>query len=444
MRNGNGFRQKNGPFNEPPQPNAWRILEKNPIQRNENIERRPILRNEKIERGPILRNENVERKPNQQKTVNAVVSNTVNTVINSHQIPTTSQVQNEVGELVNLAHKVNVAERLKKQKESEANVATEADILKRMLGVGQMLKAPNPSAVYLPSVQPPNNTQQLDLNSLFGKAAINDQGSILPNPASLPKPPTAWQQKTKDKERIFLPHPLPQQQQQQPPQPQPSSHPQPHQQPQPPQQQPPFFPNNHPMMGPSLQYHPQYFPQQHQNMPPMNMMPYQQQMMSPMYRHPMFIPNQNYQMQMMHHGAHMVPGPQPFMQAPHHIRMSGPPPHFDGGLQKDPSPIMHSSPEGPQKLKTMSGTASAFIPLQAARKNTKTLKSNLVRKVASNDETNKDLNSDKPTEDDSKQVEVNPLKSNLVRKAAAKATDNDSNLDKQTENSKQAEVFHHF
>lgn len=328
-----------------------------------------------------------------------LVANNANA--SSNQIPTVSQTPKEVGELVNLAHKVNIAERLKKQKEVEVNVATEADILKRMLGVGQNQKTQNPSTIHQPSVQPPNNAQSLDLNSLFGKANLNDQGTILPNPASLPKPPTAWQQKSKDKEPMFSPHPVPSQQQQQQ-----------QNQPQQPQSQAPFFPNNHlmNMMGQSLQYHPQLFPQQsHPNMPPppMNMMPpppYQQHMMPPpMYRPPMFIPSQNYQMQMMHQG-HMVPPSQPFMQAPHHIRMQGPPPHFDG-MQTNPSPVMHSSPEGPQKLKTMSGTASAFIPLQAARKITKSTKSNS-NKVAANDVMSSESNSDKPTEDSSKHVEV--------------------------------------
>lgn len=314
-----------------------------------------------------------------------------NVDVSSNEMPTTKQAPKEVGELVNLAHKVNIAERLKKQKENE--VATEADILKKMLRVGQ-----NSTIIAEPTAQPLNNAQPIDLNSLFGKASISDQGPIFPNPANLPKPPKSWQQKSKDKEPVFASPIRPQQQ------------PLPQHQPQPlPQSQPPFFPNNHMMnvMGQSLQYRPQFFPQQqhqHPNMPP-NMMPYQQHMMSPMYRPPpqMFIPSQNYPMQMMHQG-HMMPSSQPFMQAPHHIRMQGPPPHFDG-MQSNPSPVMHSSPEGPQKLKTMSGTASAFIPLQAARKNIKSSK-NSSNKTAANDFMNNETILDKPTEDDSKHIEV--------------------------------------
>lgn len=372
--NGNGPRQKNGTVNETPPPNAWRVIDKK----------------------PILRNENIERKPVEQKS-NPILVNNVKSNLN--------QVSDGSGELINLAHKVNIAERLKKQKENETIVATEDDILKKLLGVdpNKLAQATTSQSILSPKSFPSmNNTQKIDLNSLFGKTNLNDLGSNLPNPSSLPKPPTEWQwrQKSTDKEPIFLPHPSSSQQQQQ-------------------QQQLPLqslFPNNQPnqplsVMNQQMHYPPQYFPQQYPNMapppPPMNMMPFQQPMMPPhMYRPPMYIPSQNYPMPMIHprHPAHhMLPGPQPFMQAPHQIRMSTPAPHFDG-LHNSPIPVMHSSPEGPQKLKTKSGTASAFIPLQAARKNTK-LKAN-VHKKGSNEITTKDANSDKPLEDDSKQMEV--------------------------------------
>lgn len=388
--NGNISRQKNGPKNEPSLPNAWRTPDKRTIQQNENIERKSI-----------------ERK------TNPVSNNDTNL----------NQASNEVGELVNLAHKVNIAERLKKQKEIEPTVpvTTEDDVLKKMLGVVERSNNTDgknqltaPSNIMSPMKQP-DNTQQIDLNSLFGKVNITELRSNLPNPSSLPKPPTSW---TKNSESMFPPHPSALHLQSQPPQLQQQQfHHHQHQ-----QQQQQHFINNQQMnlIGQPMPYSPQFFPHQFPNMPPhaMNMMPYQHPMM-PMYPHPMFIPNQNYPMPMMHPqhpghpGHHMMS--QPFMQSPTHHMMPGPPlppppppsaSYFDG-MQNNPIPAKHNSPEGPQKLKsTLSGAASAFIPLQAARKNMK-LKMNLFKDDDNNATTSpQDSNLDKSSEEDIKPIEV--------------------------------------
>lgn len=379
--NGNGLRQKNGTINEPPPPNAWRILDRKPIQSN-NIS---------------------DEKTNALKSNNFIENN-----INS------SPVAGAV-ELVNLAHKVNIAERLKRQKEKETKISTEEDILKKMLGVGQN----KPFQMDSKPFQFSNNSQQVDLNTLFGNANLNDLNSSLPSPSSLPKPPPAWHQRTKtnkEQQPTFLPpqFPLQQTQQQQQLQQQQLQFPLHQQQSQMLQQQ---FPNSHPMnmVGPSLQY----FPHAHSNMAlPLNqypMMPYNTPLQQPhlppqMYQRPemLFYGNQNFQMPMMPQGSHpMMPGPQPFMNASHQMRMSTP--YFDGpSNHMGPPPVMHSSPEGPQKLKTISGTASAFIPLQAARKGIKG-KANVNNVQAPNDSTKNDTNLDKTNENASEIVQVNIL-----------------------------------
>lgn len=365
------MRQKNGIANEPPQPqpqppNAWRILERKPAN-----DKKPI-----------------ESKPN-----NVDVS--------------TNHRTNESAELVNLAHKVNIAERLKKQKENENKnqskpIHTEEDLLKKMLGVGQPKQAPK-NQLAAPIF--PNNTQKVDLQSLFASANLNDTAnslpnpSNLPNPSSLPKPPSAWHQKPKHQEQPqFFPTapPQPQQHQQQ----------QNHMQNQMQLFQSQFV-NNHAMgmVGPPLQHRGQFFPHPHMNIGPPQCAPMMPQFHQPQphYMPQMFPPPDmffppNYPM-------HMAPGHQPFMQAPHHMPRMPPPPQFDG-MQYGPPPVMHHSPEGPQKLKTKSGTTSAFIPLQAARKNVKgKFNSNNIQ--AASDVTKKDDDLDKPKEDESQHVQVN-------------------------------------
>lgn len=375
--NGNGLRQKNGTINEPAPPNAWRNLDRKPIQSN-NI--------------------------SEEKT-NAVKSN--NFTENS-----TNSSPSAGFELVNLAHKVNVAERLKRQKEKEAKMPTEEDMLKKLLGVGQNKSVQSESK----PLQFPNNSQQVDLNKLFGKANLNEFSnsvpcpSNLPCPSSLPKPPTAWHQRSKannEQQPPFMPTQFPLQQQQQFPL---------HQQQ--PQMLQPQFPNSHPMnmLGPSLQY----FPHAHSNMPmPLNqypMMPFNTPLQQPhlppqMYhQHPemLFYGNQNFPMPMMPQGTHpMMPGPQPYMNASHQLRMSMP--YFDGPPNRgNPPPAMQTSPEGPQKLKPKTGSASAFIPLQAARKSVKG-KSNVTNAQASNDSNKNDTNLEKTNEKTSEIVQVKCL-----------------------------------
>lgn len=345
---GSGLRQKNGTINEPPPPNAWRILDKKINQPNNISDGKTI----------VVRTDD----PNANKT--------------------NSSASGEVVELVNLAHKVNIAERLKRQKEKEAKISTEEDILKKMLGVGQNKSVQMDSK----TVQYPNHTQKVDLNTLFGKANLNELSDILPSPSSLPKPPPAWHQRStpntpNTEQTTFLP-PQFQQQQQQQHQPQQWQFPLHQQQQQ--QQQPllqPQFHNNHPMNAPLMQ---PFFPHPRPNMQlPLSqysMMPFTAPSQRPhlppqMFQHPemVFYGNQNFQMPMMTQGSHMMTGPPPFMNASHQMRMSTP--HvvdFDGPPNRTgPPPVLHHSPEGPQKLKTKSGTASAFIPLQAARKGIK-------------------------------------------------------------------------
>lgn len=358
--NGNGLRQRNGTINEPPPPNAWRI-----------------------DRKPLLSNNISDEKPKAVKS-NNFVENSLNSSPSAGAI-----------ELVNLAHKVNIAERLKRQKEKEIKIPTEEEMLKKMLGVGQNKSVQMDSKPF----QFPNNSQQVDLNTLFGKANLTEfnnslpSPSNLPSPSSLPKPPPAWHQRSKtnkEQQPTFLPTQFPLQQPQQ--QRQFPLH----------QQQPqllqPQFPNSHPMnmVGPSLQY----FPPMPLNQYPM--MPYTTPMQQPhlppqMYQHPdmLFYGNQNFPMSMMPQGSHpMMPGPQPFMNASHQMRMSMP--YFDGPPNRvNPPPVMHSSPEGPQKLKTKSGTASAFIPLQAARKGVKGKSTVTNNTQAPNDSSKNDTNLDK-------------------------------------------------
>lgn len=367
--NGNGLRQKNGTVTEQqPPPNAWRILD---------------------------RKANPDDKTN-TPTLSQLLANNTN-----------SSPSGEAAELVNLAHKVNIAERLKRQKEKEkdkekeAKIPTEEDVLKKMLGVGLN----KPAKIDSNTVQFPNNTQKVDLNTLFGKANLNEFNSALPSLSDLPKPPLAWhmgsqsnqeQQQPPDFFPTRIPpnqqqmqFPLYQQQQQQ-------HHHQ--QQPQPLLQ--PQFPNNAPM---NMMDH--YFGPYHPNMPlplaqyPMmqfNTPPQQQYFPQQMYQRPPDMPyfgNQNYPMPMMPQGPHcMLPqAPPPFMNASQQIRMSMP--YYDGPANRGPPPATHKSPEGPQKLKTRTGSASAFIPLQAARKVVKG-KSSAAITQSSNDSTNNDRNAE--------------------------------------------------
>lgn len=82
--------------------------------------------------------------------------------------------------------------------------------------------------------------------------------------------------------------------------------------------------------------------------------------------------------------------------------MQGAPQHqFDGNRQSNPPYVMHSSPEGPQKLKPKNGTSSAFIPLQAARKGVK------AKSTANNDSAKKEENLDISKEEEPQPVQVN-------------------------------------
>lgn len=248
-------------------------------------------------------------------------------------------------ELINLADKVNERERNLRA----PTIATEEDVLKKILGLSQ--SKPNPVNHLVSEVknEVSNDSQRIDLNSLFGRAEskANEPQNGLPLLSSLPKPPTAWQQKAHNKETKKNAHQAPLHQM--------PSHPQ--------------FPSNIPMNMGHQMHHQPYFPLPNM-MPAMNM-PFHQQHAMPYHRQPMmFRPGPNYPML-------VIPGPQPFIQVPQHIRMSGPPlsgpPQFDGQHRHQHSPhhgILHS-PEGPQKLKTKNGSSSAFIPLQAARKNIK-------------------------------------------------------------------------
>ena len=99
----------------------------------------------------------------------------------------------------------------------------------------------------------------------------------------------------------------------------------------------------------------------------------------------------------------VIPGPPPFINVqPQHIRMQGLPQHqFDGNRQSNQHYVMHSSPEGPQKLKPKNGTSSAFIPLQAARKGVK------AKSTVNNDSAKKEENLDNSKEEEPQPVQVN-------------------------------------
>lgn len=388
--NGNNLRQKNGTINEPSPPNAWRILDRKPNPPN-NI---PDDKAHTPKLSQLLAN-NASASPSAEPT-----------------------------ELVNLAHKVNIAERLKRQKEKQkdeevkvvTDFQTEEDILKKLLGVGQSKPAQTDSKPVLF----PNNTQQVDLNALFGKANLNEMNKSLPSLADLPKPPSAWHQRSnaksnKEQQPAFLPPmrlPLHQQQMQFPMYQQ-------HQQQHPQQQhQPQFMPpqfSNNPSMN---MIHDPYLAHPHSNIPlqvaqypmmtfnrppqqPYNTPPQQPPFLPPQMYHPP-IYGQSYPMPLIPHG------PPPFMNTAHQIRMSMP--YFDGspnrgGMGPQPAPVMHKSPEGPQKLKTKTGAASAFIPLQAARKVVKG-KSNDANTQPPNDSTNNDTSVYKANDETPEIVEV--------------------------------------
>lgn len=316
--NANGARQRNGIVNDAPPPpiNSWRVLDRKPIERKEN--------------SFVV------------KEVKEVSAN------------------EEPRELVNLASMLNKAKIDKKPKVDSKNIVSEVDVLKKMLGLGQPMFMANKSSQDIK-----NDLQKIDLNSLFNKqtSIVNDVEKNLPDLSSLPKPPAAWHQKPpKNVQPTAIPAP-------------PSQH----------RQSQPQFPNNMAMnIGAPPMYQPQFFPPpppQHANMapsmnqsmnlpfiPPMHAAPH-------LYRQPTFVPGTNFPLQMMGPGP-IIPGPQPFIQVPHqmphHMQMAGPRPGtYVDWMSGKVMGIPHHSPEGPQKLKPKNGTSSAFIPLQAARKNVK-------------------------------------------------------------------------
>lgn len=251
---------------------------------------------------------------------------------------------------------------------SSKNVVTEEDVLKKMLGLGQIKS----NAVNQTPQTVMDAPQKIDLNTLFAKQPANnvhDAEGNLPNLSSLPKPPAAWHQKSKNVHQAAMQAPPSHQIQAQ----QIQSH-------------PPYLNNMSMNMGAPLMYPPHYFPPQHPNMSNMGQsmnIPYAPQHMTPhMFRPPAFVPGSNYPMPpMMGHGP--VPGPPGFIQVPHHVRMAGPRPGtYVDWMSGQVMSIPHHSPEGPQKLKPKNGTSSAFIPLQAARKGVKS-KSNA--NIATND-----------------------------------------------------------
>lgn len=319
-------RQRNGVVNEQPPPNAWRVSERKPAERREKHVPNEVKSNT-VE--PPIAWRVLERKP-----------------IERNEIVATNEPPTREFELVNLADQVNQRERQLR------SVPTEEDVLKQMLGLGQnkspiVNKVPN-------NVE--NNSQRIDLNSLFGKTEnnVNSMENSLPLISSLPKPPQAWHQKSRNNVVNDVPHALQQNLLLQ-------------------HQQSSSFPPNIPInIGSQMHHHPFYPPQPpHPSMlPAMNMMQFPPHVVPPhMYRQPLYIPGHNYPIQ-----YPVIPGPQPFMAVqPQHIRMSAPPQHqIDvSNRQSNAHYVMHNSPEGPQKLKPKNGTSSAFIPLQAARKGVK-------------------------------------------------------------------------
>lgn len=331
---GNVSRQRNGVVNEQPPPNAWRASERKPTERREKL-----VLNE-------VKSKTVCETPNAWRVLKKKPIERNEIVATNEEKSYPFEPPTREFELVNLADQVNQRERQLR------SVPTEEDILKQILGLGQ-----NKSAIMnkVPA-DVENNSQRIDLNSLFGKTENNviNMETSLPLISSLPKPPQAWHQKSRNNVVNNVPHALQQNLLLQ-------------------HQQSSSIPPNIPVnVGPQMQHHPFYPPQPpHPSMlPTMNMMQFPPHAVPPhMYRQPLYIPGHNYPIQ-----YPVIPGPQPFIHVqPQHIRMSTPPHHqIDiSNRQSNAHYVMHHSPEGPQKLKPKNGTSSAFIPLQAARKSVK-------------------------------------------------------------------------
>lgn len=230
----------------------------------------------------------------------------------------------------------------KQQNDDSAGVCDSGDMLKKMLGIGNVAPSNN-----LPSPQS-NETQPLSLEAFFGKSPnAHAEEKILPNLEALPKPPAKWHQKQKPKE-INEPSVAPQM----------------------------------PMNQPNVMLPPGFNHMMASQMPLMQQsMPQNIRQMTLPYGIPGHIPNlyhpaPNYPL--VPHPMLFMPGPMPFTHPSQHVRMNGPPPsNFNQqNAQQFPmprSPILQSNELGNLNKDPNRNASynSAFIPLQAARKNTK-------------------------------------------------------------------------